>query len=644
MSKSLPPRPSLEHLKKQAKLLLKSLKSRDTEAIARFRAFLPRLSSASDEVVLAAKTSLQEAQLVVAREYGFDDWQKLAGHVDPDSRKPKPHRKMIVPREWHTNTPTLNYETGDTAMSNDVWQILTACHDGELDTVRELLDENPELISCEYNYTQPIHFAVREGHLELTKFLLDRGADVAYRTPSFQDSLLTMACDREYLELADLIEQTLAARFQPVARSSEVLEATAAGDARTIVELLDSDPAEVNATNESGHTALHIACDNCRFDIVRILVERGADVDADLGDGVRPIHRALYGAHPVWPFSPVASSAMNRGRLLIAGYLFGKGSEYDIFLAAELGDLATVTEWLRRDPTLANFADTRKRRPISGAVSGQHVDIVRLLLQHGADPSLSERGAPNGVALWIAVALGHSEIVRLLLDHGADSSASVESSGSVLSASRDKPEIQEMLLSHGATEEMSDLEQALMEQNVEAVERILEQDSSRIDQPTDMWGEGLLSMAANRAQWKMLELLCRYGATVPNVSKWGKSYYFKHYEVAKHLLEQGMNANHINWHRTTLLHDMAMAGEIEKAELLLDHGAEIDAIDDEYRSTPLGLAARRGHKDMVALLLRRGADPKLSGAEWSKPVAWALRYHHREVAALLKGQGAGGDD
>ena len=45
----------------------------------------------------------------------------------------------------------------------------------------------------------------------------------------------------------------------------------------------------------------------------------------------------------------------------------------------------------------------------------------------------------------------------------------------------------------------------------------------------------------------------------------------------------------------TLLHDMAQSGDIAKAGLLLEHGADIDAIDDEYRATPLGMAARWGN-------------------------------------------------
>jgi ankyrin repeat protein len=79
---------------------------------------------------------------------------------------------------------------------------------------------------------------------------------------------------------------------------------------------------------------------------------------------------------------------------------------------------------------------------------------------------------------------------------------------------------------------------------------------------------------------------------------------------------------------------MAQDGDLEKARLLLDHGADINAVDEEYRSTPLGLAARWGHREMVALLLERGADPIKSGASWSTPLAWARKKGHAEIASM----------
>jgi ankyrin repeat protein len=142
-------------------------------------------------------------------------------------------------------------------------------------------------------------------------------------------------------------------------------------------------------------------------------------------------------------------------------------------------------------------------------------------------------------------------------------------------------------------------------------------------------------MPANRGHRKMLELLIRFGARVPDVTKWGRAYYFKRYDIAAFLMSGGMNPNHMNCHRTTLLHDMAQEGDLPKATLLLDHGADIDAIDEEFRSTPLGLAARWGHREMVAFLLERGADPSKSGAQWATPLAWAQKKGHMSVINLL---------
>src|SRR6266511_2068083 len=82
MTKSLPSQPNLEQLKNQAKDLLKSLKSGAADAIQRIRENHPRWSAASEPEMHAAELSLSDAQLVLAREYGFASWPKLKEHVD----------------------------------------------------------------------------------------------------------------------------------------------------------------------------------------------------------------------------------------------------------------------------------------------------------------------------------------------------------------------------------------------------------------------------------------------------------------------------------------------------------------------------------------------------------------------------------
>jgi hypothetical protein len=79
MTKSLAAAPNLEQIKKQAKDLLKSLRAAEPSGLERIRAKHPEFSSASPEA--AARAKLADAQLVVAREYGFSTWAKLKARV-----------------------------------------------------------------------------------------------------------------------------------------------------------------------------------------------------------------------------------------------------------------------------------------------------------------------------------------------------------------------------------------------------------------------------------------------------------------------------------------------------------------------------------------------------------------------------------
>jgi ankyrin repeat protein len=81
-------------------------------------------------------------------------------------------------------------------------------------------------------------------------------------------------------------------------------------------------------------------------------------------------------------------------------------------------------------------------------------------------------------------------------------------------------------------------------------------------------------------------------------------------------MERGMSPHHRTWHGVTLLHDMAQNGDLGAARLLLDHGAELDVIEDEYRSIAARLAARWGRRPLVELLLSRGANPEGRRAAW----------------------------
>lgn len=82
MSRKLHSKPSLHQLKRQAKELQTACRNGDPEVCAWVKKLLPRLKNASQAEVWAGEVSLSEAQLVIARRYGFDSWPKLKKYVE----------------------------------------------------------------------------------------------------------------------------------------------------------------------------------------------------------------------------------------------------------------------------------------------------------------------------------------------------------------------------------------------------------------------------------------------------------------------------------------------------------------------------------------------------------------------------------
>lgn len=92
--KLLPPNPSLDHLKHQAKDLLKAHPGRDPGAAQRLRAFHPRFLNTAGADIFTAAPKLSDAQLAIARESGFLSWSRLKSHIE----MPEPSDQIDLPR------------------------------------------------------------------------------------------------------------------------------------------------------------------------------------------------------------------------------------------------------------------------------------------------------------------------------------------------------------------------------------------------------------------------------------------------------------------------------------------------------------------------------------------------------------------
>ena len=92
MATVLPPNPHLDHLKKQAKDLLKSFQSGDSQICASVQQYLPRFSRLSPD-----ELALHDAQHVIARQYGFDNWPALRQAVKEMAATRHRSRQVSVP-------------------------------------------------------------------------------------------------------------------------------------------------------------------------------------------------------------------------------------------------------------------------------------------------------------------------------------------------------------------------------------------------------------------------------------------------------------------------------------------------------------------------------------------------------------------
>ncbi len=262
--------------------------------------------------------------------------------------------------------------------------------------------------------------------------------------------------------------------------------------------------------------------------------------------------------------------------------LKSRGAIYDIFTASLLGDAATVSEWLKQDPDLVRVED-----PVS--------DVLEVMPIHHAVYGghldvvrfLFDEGAgvgKNSTALVRQAAnRGQSELTRLLLDHGADATR-VGPGAWVL-----EPEIVDLLMPKGAD----------------------------VNYPDGAWI--WRSCTGNNSQRDNPAFV---GA----------------------LLDRGAKID-TRLRGATALHYTAKAGFLESTQVLLDRGADPNAVSDEGE-TPLFYAFKAGKRadmvSMVGLLVSNGANVNHPNLRGKTPTDTAKRMRRPDKTAIVSALKAAG--
>jgi ankyrin repeat protein len=456
-SEALPPRPSLDQLRRRAKELRDAARSGDPAALGRVTVHTP--ATADRAVTLAA------AQLAIAREHGYPSWPRLAAEVQArTAQRDQQVEEFLVAsiRDW----------TGQAArmLARDPWiagyDFRTTVILGDAARVREMLAREPGLAirTDEKTGWTALHAACAsrwhrldparaDGLTEVARLLLEADADVAIRVsapgrpagqegghwspllcavagapnPAITGLLLEHGArpDDHVLYLAAFESDHECLRlllpYAPDIAATTALSAPiSTGDVAGVRLLLDAgaDPnhlLEAGLLGESHEQEppvppLSAAVElESGSEMIGLLLERGADPD-------------VPGWHGRTPYQQAVRTGQDQVAELLARHGASTAlSSVDGFLAAcRRADRAAATAVLAARPDLAARLTAEDHRVLTDAADHGDTEAVRLMLDLGFPPGARSEQDDGATALHLAGGAGSTGTVRLLLERGAD--------------------------------------------------------------------------------------------------------------------------------------------------------------------------------------------------------------------------------
>ena len=441
------------------------------------------------------------------------------------------------------------------------------------DVVDSLLAQNVDVNASQLDGTTALHWAAHHNDLKMAKLLIEAGANVNVAN-DYGVTPLSLACTNGS---SGMIRGLLQAGADPNATrktgESVIMTSSRTGNLEAVKTLLAYEPDLNQPENRRGHTALMLAIEQGHSQIAKLLIERGADVNARSKSGFTPL-----------------------------------------LFAAQQNDLDSVEALLAAGAKLDGLTPEWGSSMVVAAARG-HEDLALFLLENGADPNAADSNQITALHYAMLPGLAYmggvpvhinasayvyrpmmKQLIQKLLNKGANPNAQLAHLDYIpgmpaitpklnmegvtplmLAAAAGDPSLARTLLKAGGDPLVTNKDQstALMVAAGLAFKR---------DRPTEKEYEGAL-------------------------------------KVAKMLMERGANVNAVGENGWTALHGAAYNGADDFVRWLVENGAELDPLDD-FSQTPWSIAegligatlinfevkAHGPHPKTAKLLLELGAD------------------------------------
>ena len=554
--------------------------------------------------------------------------------------------------------------------------------------VEKLAIKGPQLInSIGGDHGCPLLAALREKHVQVAEFLLERGANIDVRgsknqTPlhyasQWSDDVAFVAMEFLLKHGADVNARRddlstplhLATNMGRVKAAQMLLAYKADVDSRDetgkaplhmvasdiasdiasefshvandiplkLAQLLVENGAEANVQDTNYEAPLHLASQAGRCDVVRILLDRGAEVNAANKWGQTPLHQLSQGS---------------RGDPLgVAQLLLERGADANrqdddhitpLHFASKRRDLM-VARLLLDHGSEVNAANRRGETPLCQLLQGpdstgsyweDRLDVAQLLLERGANANTPDND--HTAPLHLASDYAGLEIVRALLDHGAKVNAENnrgetplhQFSKGLKSLTHECLGVAKLLLDRGANV------------NAQDKDHVTPLHLACYDRTSDL-ARVLLDYGANvnakddHGQTPLFQLIERKRSTTDS---------YQYLDIAGLLVERGADANTRGKDNTTALHLVSKHGMSDLVQVLIDHGAIVDS-EDNQGQTPLHLSSKGDlhpdrHLDIVRSLIERGANVNARDKDNATPLHLASSNCGLVIVPVLLDGGA----